>query len=178
MASPRALAREAGDGRQYCLRVRSLSPSRTCSSDSAGAWGAQFQTSRSWRTLPAARVYQRIVEIEAEEPGVLSDHRRRDYIEDVIVGLLRDLLAILRDQPPVVALARIGRHLLHQRQHPLLAPVVAGHHQQARRLCVGGVQVLQIVGRGLGGEFETLALVGRVGTAEVRQRANPESILY
>ena len=62
--------------------------------------------------LPPSRVQQRIVEIEAEQPRILANHRGRDYVEDILLGLVRDLVLVLYDQPPVVPFPRIGWHFL------------------------------------------------------------------
>ena len=50
---------------------------------------------------------QRIVEVETEQPRILSDHGRRHNIEDVVVGLLRYLVSVGRKQPPEIAIPRV-----------------------------------------------------------------------
>ena len=46
-------------------------------------------------------VGQRILEVKAKQFGVLANHRRREYVEHVVVGFVRNL--VLLQQLPEVA---------------------------------------------------------------------------
>jgi hypothetical protein len=56
------------------------------------------------------QINQRVVEIESEEPRIFSYHRSRRYIEDIVIGLLRDLVTMLGEQLPKVAASRVLWH--------------------------------------------------------------------
>src|SRR5215469_15201071 len=90
------------------------------------------------------QVGQRIIKIEAEQAWVLSDHRCRDNIENVIVSFFGNFVAMAVEQSPEVALSWIGRHAPHKRKNLIFSPVIASHDENAGSLGVGGVQVFQV----------------------------------
>jgi len=83
------------------------------------------------------------VEVESEELGFFADDGRGDNVEDVVVGLLRDV--VLLEQLPEVSLSRIVGHVSKAPPDVIRPPVVGGHHEKSRRLSISRVDVMEIV---------------------------------
>src|SRR5580765_1153602 len=75
---------------------------------------------------------ERVIKWKSEKPRVLSDHGRGDNVEHVFVGLKGNLLPVLRQQFPEIAVLGVLGHFFQDVDHSDLAPVVGSHDEQAR----------------------------------------------
>src|SRR3954449_2098413 len=81
--------------------------------------------------LPSFKMSERVIEIEPKQTRVLPNHGGREDVKHVIVGLPWDLLPMVGEQTPEVALPRIGRHAPDEADNAVFAPVVGCHHQKS-----------------------------------------------
>jgi hypothetical protein len=83
---------------------------------------AYIRTFRSFRFLVCGS--QGIVEIETKEAGILADYGCRHDVEYIVVGLLRNLVPIAREQPPKVSVLGIRRHGAKKSHNLFFSPIV------------------------------------------------------
>jgi len=74
-------------------------------------------------------------------------------------------------ETPEVSLTRIGRHAPDQWNDFGFAPIVERHHEEAGSLSVCAVQVLNVQRGGVGSLLDVMAVIRRIGAAEIRERS-------
>src|SRR5216684_2796422 len=121
---------------------------------------------------------ERIIKIKSKQPRIFPDHRGRNDEKHIVVGLLGNSVAVFRQQLPEIPVLGIGRHAADERQKLIFAPVVRRHHQQARRLRIGAVQVFQIARRCFGCWINTVPVIAWVRPPQVRQGPDPKAVFH